>query len=63
MPVKNLACGHMYDKASIERGHTGQREDLHCIVVGCPVRRSVWSDQAPGDQESHREEEVSIERR
>ena len=52
-PVKNLACGHVYDKTSIE-AILRQRSASVCPVVGCPVRRPVRRDQLQEDKATKR---------
>ena len=47
-PVKNSACGHVYDKASIEM-ILRQRPGSICPVVGCPNKRSIQKDQLRED--------------
>ena len=52
-PVRNSACGHVYDKASIEHILT-QRPGSICPVVGCPNKMSVQRDQLKEDKATRR---------
>ena len=48
MPVKNLACGHMYDKASIERCHS--RAERRLTLHSSRVSRQEVSMEWPGSR-------------
>ena len=52
-PVRNSACGHVYDKASIEH-ILRQRPGSICPVVGCPNKMSVQRDQLKEDKATRR---------
>ena len=52
-PVRNSACGHVYDKASIEH-ILRQRPGSICPVVGCPNKMSVQKDQLKEDKATKR---------
>ena len=52
-PVRNSACGHVYDKASIEH-ILRQRPGSICPVVGCPNKMSVQRDQLKEDKATKR---------
>ena len=52
-PVSNSACGHVYDKASIEH-ILRQRPGSICPVVGCPNKMSVQRDQLKEDKATKR---------
>ena len=52
-PVKNSACGHVYDKASIEH-ILRHRPGSICPVVGCPNKRAVQMDHLKEDKATKR---------
>ena len=52
-PVRNSACGHVYDKSSIEH-ILRQRPGSICPVVGCPNKMSVQRDQLKEDKATKR---------
>ena len=52
-PVRNSACGHVYDKASIEH-ILRQRPGSICPVVGCPNKMSVQRDLLKEDKATKR---------
>ena len=52
-PVRNSACGHVYDKASIEH-ILRQRPGSICPVVGCPDRMPILKDQLKEDKATKR---------
>ena len=52
-PVRNTACGHVYDRQSIEallaQSQKNHRQ-TYCPVVGCPNQQAVRRDQLKDDQ-------------
>ena len=57
-PVKNLDCGHVYDRASVEalmnqsQGMFGPR--IKCPVVGCRSQGFVTMERLRDDMETRR---------
>ena len=52
-PVKNILCGHMYDRHSIE-ALLKQNLICRCLVVGCPGKRAVVRSNQREDKETKR---------
>ena len=49
-PVKNIICGHVYDKHSME-SLLQQNPMCRCPVVGCPSSRAVEKRNLVEDKE------------
>merc|ERR1719318_211105 len=56
-PVKNILCGHVYDKHSLE-SLLKQNPICRCPVVGCPSKRAVVRSNLQEDKETKRAIEI-----